>query len=70
LSRAGKVLASDGTVQKIQSLHDTQAADGDTITLPAGTFSGMAYVCVKCWELIAVNLSRVGEHAKHFAKIH
>jgi hypothetical protein len=36
--RAPKILASDGTPTNIQSIHDTQAADGDTITIPAGTF--------------------------------
>ena len=30
---------SDGTVSNIQSIHDTQATGGDTITLPAGTFT-------------------------------
>lgn len=30
---------SDGTVQNIQSIHDYQAHDGDTITLPSGTVS-------------------------------
>jgi hypothetical protein len=34
----GNVLQSDGTAQDIQRIHD-QAHDGDTITIPAGTFS-------------------------------
>ena len=33
------VYDSDGSAQNIQSIHDTQAHDGDTITVPAGTFS-------------------------------
>ena len=34
----GRTLASDGSVASIQSIHDTQAVDGDTITVPAGSF--------------------------------
>jgi hypothetical protein len=30
---------SDGSPANIQSIHDTQAQDGDTITMPAGTFN-------------------------------
>ena len=33
---------SDGTVQNIQSIHDNLAHDGDTITVPVGTFSWTA----------------------------
>jgi hypothetical protein len=33
------VYHSNGTGGNIQQIHDTQAVDGDTITLPAGTFS-------------------------------
>ena len=33
------VYHSNGTAANIQQIHDTQAVDGDTITLPAGTFS-------------------------------
>src|SRR5262245_46507943 len=32
------VYTSDGTEANIQSINDNQAQDGDTITLPAGTF--------------------------------
>src|SRR6516165_485396 len=35
---------SNGSVANIQSIHDTQAVDGDTITLPAGTFSWTTHV--------------------------
>src|SRR4029453_4588159 len=38
LAVTGKTWDSDGSVQNIQSMHD-QAADGDTITLPAGVFT-------------------------------
>src|SRR6266478_6347127 len=31
--------ASDGSVTSIQTIHGTLAVDGDTITLPAGTFT-------------------------------
>jgi hypothetical protein len=30
---------SDGSVTNVQQIHDTQAVDGDTITLPTGTFT-------------------------------
>ncbi len=30
---------SDGTTASVQSIHDNQAQNGDTITLPAGTFT-------------------------------
>jgi hypothetical protein len=33
------VYHSDGSAADVQRIHDTQAHDGDTITLPAGTFS-------------------------------
>ena len=33
------VYQSNGSEANIQSIHDTQAQDGDTITLPAGTFT-------------------------------
>lgn len=33
------ILNSDGTPADVQSLHDSTAIDGDTITLPAGTFT-------------------------------
>jgi hypothetical protein len=35
----GTVWQSDGTAANVQFVHDVQAADGDTITLPAGTFN-------------------------------
>jgi hypothetical protein len=34
---APRTLASDGTQANIQSIHDSQAVDGDIITLPAGS---------------------------------
>src|SRR5437667_11795767 len=37
-SALGTVWQSDGTSQSVQYLHDNSAHDGDTITLPAGTF--------------------------------
>jgi len=37
----GAIWPSDGTVENIQSIHNNQASDGDTITLPAGTFIWM-----------------------------
>ena len=33
------VWQSDGSAANVQSIHDTQAQDGDAIMLPAGTFS-------------------------------
>src|SRR4029450_4767471 len=42
LSASAAVYNSDGTVQNIQAIHDHQAHDGDTITLPAGIFSWTA----------------------------
>ena len=38
------VYHSNGSAANIQSIHDTQAVDGDTITLPAGTFSWTTHV--------------------------
>src|SRR5215471_15979694 len=32
------VYQSDGSDTNVQAIHDTNAQDGDTITLPAGTF--------------------------------
>src|SRR5262245_46883132 len=32
------VYQSDGSDANVQAIHDTKAHDGDTITLPAGTF--------------------------------
>src|SRR5262245_11982383 len=34
----GTVWPSDGSEANVQAIHDTNAQDGDTITLPAGTF--------------------------------
>jgi hypothetical protein len=36
--RAARTLASDGSPASIQKIHDSQAVDGDTITVPTGTF--------------------------------
>src|SRR5437667_11878146 len=33
------VYHSDGTAASVQSIHNNQAQNGDTITLPAGTFT-------------------------------
>src|SRR6266508_557195 len=38
------VYHSNGTAANVQLIHDTQAVDGDTITIPAGTFSWSAGV--------------------------
>ena len=38
------VYNSDGTAASVQSIHDDQAQDGDTITLPAGTFTWNVHV--------------------------
>ena len=35
----GIVWQSDGTVESVQYIHNYQAADGDTITVPSGTFT-------------------------------
>ena len=34
----GTVYHSDGSAANVQAINDTNAHDGDTITLPAGTF--------------------------------
>ncbi|MGB9475415.1 MAG: hypothetical protein WCE87_10160, partial [Candidatus Udaeobacter sp.] len=36
---AAAVWNSDGTPQNIQQIHNNQAQNGDTITIPAGTFT-------------------------------
>ena len=41
LNTEATVYHSDGSAANIQSIHDTQAVNGDTITLPAGTFHWM-----------------------------
>jgi hypothetical protein len=41
-STLAEVYDSDGSEANIQSIHDNQARDGDTITIPAGTFSWTA----------------------------
>src|ERR1700756_1321290 len=39
VSRSGATIYhSNGTAASVQSIHDNQAQNGDTITLPAGTF--------------------------------
>jgi hypothetical protein len=38
-SAQSMVWQSDGTPQNIQFIHDNRAVDGDTITIPSGTFS-------------------------------
>jgi hypothetical protein len=43
---------SDGTSSNIQSIHDNQAQDGDTITLPAGTFTWTT--TVNCSKAITI----------------
>src|SRR5262249_3730450 len=42
----GTVWPSDGSDANVQAIHDTNAHDGDTITLPAGTFIWTAGVNV------------------------
>jgi hypothetical protein len=36
---SGRTWESDGSAPNIQRIHNTQAVDGDTITIPSGTFS-------------------------------
>ena len=38
------VYNSNGSAANVQQIHNTQAVDGDTITIPAGTFSWSARV--------------------------
>ena len=38
-SAVATVYHSDGSAADVQRIHDTLAVDGDTITMPAGTFS-------------------------------
>ena len=40
------VYHSDGSAASVQDIHDVQAVDGDTITLPAGTFSWATTVTI------------------------
>jgi hypothetical protein len=40
------VYNSNGTPENVQFIHDSQAQDGDTITLPSGTFSWAAGVTI------------------------
>ena len=46
LSASAVVYNSDGTVQNIQAIHNNQAVDGDTIMVPAGTFSWTARLVI------------------------
>ena len=41
---SGKIWQSDGSAANIQRIHDRQASDGDTITIPKGTFSWTTYL--------------------------
>jgi hypothetical protein len=45
-SAQSMVWQSDGTPQNIQFIHDNQATDGDTITLPAGAFTWSTHVTI------------------------
>ena len=40
------VYNSNGTPENVQFIHDTQAQDGDTITLPAGTFTWSTQISI------------------------
>src|SRR4029077_15134558 len=40
------VYNSNGSAADVQQIHDTQAQSGDTITIPAGTFTWMATVTI------------------------
>ena len=40
------VYHSDGSAANVQSIHNTQAIDGDTITLPAGIFLWTTHVTI------------------------
>jgi hypothetical protein len=46
LSAFATVYHSDGSAINVQFIHDSQAQNGDTITLPAGTFSWTAGVTI------------------------
>lgn len=46
LAAERKILASDGSMADVQAKHD-QAADGDTVTIPAGTFTWDNAVIIK-----------------------
>src|SRR5205814_5943217 len=41
------VYNSNGSAANVQQIHDTQAVDGDTITLPLGTFSWSTHVTIR-----------------------
>jgi len=43
---ATTVYHSNGSAANVQQIHDTQAVDGDTITLPVGTFSWTTHVTI------------------------
>jgi len=45
-SAQSMVWQSDGTPQNIQFIHDNQATDGDTISLPAGAFTWSTHVTI------------------------
>src|SRR5258705_9757634 len=40
------VYHSDGSAINVQYIHDTQAVNGDTITIPAGSFSWIIHVTI------------------------
>lgn len=42
----GATWASNGSASNIQTLHDSSASDGDTITIPAGTFTWTTTVTI------------------------
>ena len=41
------VYHSDGSAINVQYIHDTQAVNGDTITIPAGSFSWTTHVNIR-----------------------
>src|SRR6266567_1994553 len=61
-SALGTVYNSDETPTSIQYLHDNFAQNGDTITLPAGTFTWSAYVNVTKAITIQGQTTVSGDH--------
>jgi hypothetical protein len=62
-SAQSMVWQSDGTPQNIQFIHDNRAVDGDTITLPAGTFLWTTGVTVTKGITIQGQTTVSGDHS-------
>ena len=56
------VYVSDGSAQNVQYVHDNLAQDGDTITLPAGTFSWTQHVTITKGITIQGQTTTTGDH--------